>query len=447
MLKGLKLLLQAEQARRDFPAFYRFVYGLEMARHQELWLRAVSRHKKVLIIAPPESGKSTFFSIAYPSWHLGYHPNDSIMSVSTSLSQAASFHGALAETIEYNDDYKLVFPHIRPDYDKGWTKGAGFVERTVIRPDPSIMCAGVMGPIIGRRVDLMVVDDPLDQASAMSPTLREKIRRWFWQTVSTRVTRTGKIVCIMTRWHEDDLAADLSKKRSGFKVVHVPAISEDGKSYWPKQWPIERLEERREELGPEIFDSMFQGFPRSLAGRQFDSDTFEYYDKAPEMQMIIQGWDVALKAKETNDYTVCLTLGVDGDENLYILDMFRARLTAPQIEDMVYAQYDRHRPSQVFMEDAASGTAVMQYVAERSSIPILPVKARQDKVTRAKFLGPLMTRGKLRFPAVNYSRMWAREIVEELSLFPLGRHDDIVDALVYACLGVQKNAGLYITTV
>jgi hypothetical protein len=74
--------------------------------------------------------------------------------------------------------------------------------------------AGVGGPITGKGAEILIIDDPVKNAEqANSPTYREKAKDWFNSTAYTRLTPTGKVILIMTRWHEDDLGGKFLLQR------------------------------------------------------------------------------------------------------------------------------------------------------------------------------------------------------------------------------------------
>ena len=89
--------------------------------------------------------------------------------------------------------------------------------------------AGIRGPLIGRRADLVIIDDPIkSQAEADSPVLRERAWNWYRFDLTTRLKPRGRIVLIMTRWHEDDLAGRLLAQNPGeWHVLRLPALAEE----------------------------------------------------------------------------------------------------------------------------------------------------------------------------------------------------------------------------
>ena len=69
----------------------------------------------------------------------------------------------------------------------------------------------------GRGADFILIDDPLKPEDALSKALRLACNEWFVHTLYSRLNdkRSGAIVIIMQRLHEDDLVATCSAKRHG----------------------------------------------------------------------------------------------------------------------------------------------------------------------------------------------------------------------------------------
>lgn len=201
-----------ELARHDLGAFGALVFDLWPAPHHELWAELLTdtRYDRLLIIAPPGHAKSTWCSIIYPVWVIGCRPTVNILLVSGTAAQAQLFGSAVRETVANHPAYGECFPGVLPDKKRGWGKSAWYVQRPAdANKDATLAACGVGGPIIGRRADLIIVDDPCDDATTASPAQREKLWRWFRQTLLTRLRPGGRIIVVMTRWHADDLAGRL----------------------------------------------------------------------------------------------------------------------------------------------------------------------------------------------------------------------------------------------
>ena len=386
---------------------------------------------RLLVIAPPESAKSTYFSIIFPTWYIGKHREDAGALVSCTATQAQEFGGAVSRTIESSPEYREVFPDVKPDIEAGWSKDRFFVQReNRARPDATLTTTGMTGPIIGRRFNFVIVDDPTDQEIAYSEVLRQRQKTWFKQTLLSRIVDGGRCVVILTRWHEDDLAAELMKPEMGFTVAHLPAIT-NGHSYWPKHHGIKKLEKRKAEVGSDIFRCMYQGDPVDLSGSVFKREWFRYFTIEPEAYSFkAQVWDTALKADvKKHDFSVCMTGVVDNTHMMHLLDLVRVQLEAPDLEKLMVQQFLRHHPNIVGIEDKAAGTSSIQRLRREYKLPLRALKTEnKNKLMRARVSTPYFERGEVYF---RDKARWLEDLEHELLSFPMGKYDDQVDTLVY----------------
>src|SRR5208337_5042324 len=111
--------------------------------------------------------------------------------------------------------------------------------------------------------DLILIDDPLKPTDAISQSRRVAANDWFDSTLYSRLNdkAKGRIVIVMQRLHEDDLAGHVMR-RGGWELVSFPAIAEDderhvapfggefrrgcGEALDPAREPLEILESVRE---------------------------------------------------------------------------------------------------------------------------------------------------------------------------------------------------------
>lgn len=216
-----------EMARHDLGAFAAQVFDCWPAPHHELWAELLTdnRLERLLIIAPPGHAKSTWCTTIYPAWLIGRNPAVNILLVSAAAAQARLFSGVIRATLQ-SPAYLEVFPDITLDKTRGWSQSAWFVRRdAVANKDATLAAYGVNGPIIGRRADCILVDDPCTEANTATPEARRKMWQWFRQTLLTRLRPAGRVIVVMTRWHEADLASELIHA-GDFAVCHLRALGD-----------------------------------------------------------------------------------------------------------------------------------------------------------------------------------------------------------------------------
>jgi predicted phage terminase large subunit-like protein len=404
--------------------------------------------RRLLIIAPPESAKTTWMSVILPLWWIGNNPLSTNAIISITAHQAFDRLRSVKETIQASPTYGQIFPSIKPNNSRGWKQNqinvwdeqvgslAAWSDRLARDGHPqdaTMFAAGITSnTIIGKRFSgLTIVDDPQDYANTRSESGRRNVIRWFKQNLLSRITTTGKVVVIMTRWHREDLAGALMDT-PGWVTTELPAISANGESYWPSQWPMERLKDTRRELGSAIFRAMYQGDPTGLAGQVFQANWFNRIDgNLPHFRQVVMFWDLAISTKETSDYTVGLTCGITENNELYILNVRRGHWTFHEQIQRVTAACSECRAlygrlDAVGVEAVQYQLAAVQELIRTTREPILPVRPDKDKVARAQGVAVRAEAGAV---FVDHHAAWFGDFIDELVDFPNGAHDDQVDGL------------------
>jgi hypothetical protein len=174
------------------------------------------------------------------------------------------------------------------------------------------------GPITGKGASLLILDDLVkDSSEANSDTVCRGIIEWLQHVCFTRLTPDGRVLAIATRWSERDPMGWILQQH-GWTVLHLPALAESakdplgrqiGEALWPSHYPVEALEAVRADVGPRVFQTLYQGNASASQGTIFKRDWFRHYQQLPEnFTKIVQSWDTAFKTGATNDYSVCASL-------------------------------------------------------------------------------------------------------------------------------------------
>jgi predicted phage terminase large subunit-like protein len=155
----------------------------------------------------------------------------------------------------------------------------------------------------------------------------------------------------------------------------------------------------------------------------------------PQMLHIAMGVDLAISTREGADYTAVAVLGVDAAGATWVLDAQRVRAQFSDILALIRRLAAQWRPSVIAIETVQYQAAVVQELLRTTSLPVKGVKPDRDKQTR--FL-PLQARYEQRL--VWHAEGLTPDFERELLAFPLGQHDDFVDAMGYAH-GALQNPG------
>ena len=213
-------------ARESFLYYLNYVFGLKPYPHvRQIVAMLESDDPNVAIVIPPGHGKSTIVSQTFPSWYLGKYPERSILLISSTDAQSKLFLDTNKETMQHNEKWAQVFPDTAPALERGWSSRGLFLKwrrdpttglelpnwmtKSATDKDPALAAFGIGGPVIGRRADLIIVDDPYSQDVARSDLQRDEFLNWFRQTLLSRLKPLphAKVIVAMTRWHPADVIA------------------------------------------------------------------------------------------------------------------------------------------------------------------------------------------------------------------------------------------------
>jgi predicted phage terminase large subunit-like protein len=150
---------------------------------------------------------------------------------------------------------------------------------------------------------------------------------------------------------------------------------------------------------------------------------------------VSMGVDLAISTKTHADYTAIVVLRRTVDGRVYVIDAQRARLPFDQVLSFVRRMAEQHRPQVVAIEQVQYQAAVIQELHRTTTLPVVPIKPEGDKVSR--FL-PLQTRYEqgLVYHCVGVPRDFESEVLS----FPDSVHDDQVDAMSYAWIGLARHS-------
>jgi predicted phage terminase large subunit-like protein len=387
--------------------------------------------KKLAIIAPPRHGKSLLGSVMAPAFALGRNPTETIITISYG-SELSEGWGRRVRNILSDPAFREVFPACQLSADSA----AAYRFTTTAGGEYSAVGRG--GPVTGRGASLLVLDDLIkDSSEANSDTVCRGIVDWLQNVAFTRLTPNGRVLAIATRWSERDPMGWILQQ-NGWTVLHLPAFAETeadplgrevGEALWPSHYPVEALEAIRTDVGSRVFQTLYQGNVSASQGTIFKRDWFRHYQQPPEnFSRIVQSWDTAFKTGATNDYSVCATFG-ETPNGFYLLALYRAKVEFPELKRQVAQQADLWRPSEIFVEDKASGQSLVQELKLATSYPVIAVKIDRDKEARASAVTGYFESGRVLFPE---GAAWLGDLEDELASFPGGLHDDCVDAISQA---------------
>ena len=422
-------------------------------------LEAVERGeiKRLMVFMPPRHGKSEVVTKKFPAWYLGRNPDNEVIISSYSADLAYDFSVIARETLRKHGSDLF-------DVDVSDTRSA-VAKWNIKNHRGGLAAAGVGGPITGRGAHLAIIDDPFKNwEEASSKTIRDKVWSWYRSTLYTRLAPGGAIVLVMTRWHEDDIAGRLMQmmeddKGSEWEIIKFKQYADDndplgrkeGETLWPERFPQEQIKETKEVLGSYLFTAMHQQEPSPEGGAIFKRSFYRYFYEQDGYYILMspdgskkkyekskcwkfQTCDPAATEKENSDFFVLTTFAVTPNKDLLIVDVFRERAETVKHISILRMQMAKHNPDYIGIENRTFGLNIIQ-TARNEGMPIIPLEADKDKVSRSRVIAARYEIGTV------YHRLnaeWLTDVEDELTKFPNGEHDDVVDTISYAGIELMK---------
>ena len=393
--------------------------------------------KRLMVFMPPRHGKSMLISEYFPAWFLGRRPGKNVITSSYSAELAEDFGRKVRNQLT-DETWQAIFPHAQID------NRTASASRIDMMQGGSYMAVGVGGSATGRGAHLFLIDDPVKgREEADSETYRRRAKDWYASVAYTRLQRGGAIIVIMTRWHEDDLAGWIlnEHQHEGWEVLSLPAVADASDSLgrnknealWPDAFPLETLNTIKQTIGPREWLALYQQRPAPDEGAYFKREWFQFYDALPAHLRFYGASDYAVTA-DGGDYTVHVVAGVDPDDNIFVVDMWRGQTDSLDWVEAFLVMLKAWKP-QVWAEEQgvilkSLGPIIRKRLAEERLFSTYRKQftSATDKPTRARSLQARMQMGKVFFPAVT-AAPWMPDLWGEMLSFPAGKNDDQVDAL------------------
>lgn len=275
----------------------------------------------------------------------------------------------------------------------------------------------------------IVLDDLHKADEARSDTVRNGVIDWFQNTLESRKNSPHTpIIVIMQRLHEEDIAGWLLNGGNGEEWEHLclSAITDEGKALWPEKHDIETLR-NMERAAPYVFAGQYMQRPAPLDGGLFKPDRMTTVEAEPAGNIRwVRGWD--LGATVGGDPTAGVKLGRLDDGRFVIADLVHGDKAPDERDAMLKntAVSDGVKVKISLPQDPgqAGKTQVLHLTRLLAGFNVVSSPESGDKVTRAEPFAAQVNAGNV----LMVKGAWNKTLLDEMRLFPNGKHDDAIDA-------------------
>lgn len=422
-------------------------------------LEAVSagRITRLLINVPPGSSKSLLVSVLWPAWEWGPLGRPWLRYLSTSFNEVPVKRDTrkMRDLVD-SEWYRALWPEVvltrRGELSfansaTGNREGVPF------------------GSLTSQRGDRLTCDDLHSVDTAESAVERNATTRRFREGATNRLNdqQRSAIVVVMQRLNEGDVSGVILSL--GMEYVHLMIPMEfepdrrcitsigwkdprtqDGELLDPIRFPRAEVEKLKRDMGSYAYAGQYQQRPAPREGAMFNRAWFEIVKATPAKVRRVRKWDLAATVPKDGsdpDWTVGLLMAIDQDGFVYIEHIARMRVSSFNVERAIKNTADQDRatyghvkihisedPGQAGKSQAAAMVRLLAghvVMTERETGP---------KETRAEPFAAQAEAGNVKLLQGD----WNEAFLGELEVFPMGGHDDQVDAAsgAYATLAMKR---------
>ena len=326
----------------------------------------------------------------------------------------------------------------------------------------------ISGTLLGLGGDCVIIDDPHNTENVESDPERETALRGWRELRSTRLNdpQQSAIVVVMQRLHANDVSGDIIASDEYPLWTHLmfPMRHDPRRHCWcdPREgdelmWPVRYDESsvRRMEinLGPYMASGRLQQSPTPEGGGIIKDDWWKLWPpeewqqdesapiRYPNMKYIVAICDTAYTEQKENDPSACVVLGVfslNGISKIMLMEAWAEHLEFNTLLERIIKTCKKRKVDALLIEGKASGKSILQEIRRRCGPEEFMVKEIQpdgDKVARTHAVVPMFSSGCVYAP----DRAWSAQVIDEMSQFPKGKHDDLHDCVVYGVSFLRKS--------
>jgi len=306
----------------------------------------------------------------------------------------------------------------------------------------------VGGTLTGFHGDIIIVDDPLNPSQAVSDVELANANNWMEQTLSTRKTQKAitPTILIMQRLSQNDPTGHmLEKQKENVRHICIPGEIRNFRMYAsppsilnyykddlmdPVRLPWSVLKDLEADLGQYGYAGQIGQNPTPPGGGMFRVDHMGFLEQEPVPNSILKTvryWDKA-GTEGAGDYTVGVRMSLLASGKWLIEDMKRGRWGSHEREAVIRATAEADGTKvQVWVEQEAGSGGKESAEGTIRNLAGYVVKAERptgDKIFRADPFSVQVNNGNVML----LKGSWNSDLITEFRYFPMGNHDDCVDA-------------------
>ena len=433
-------------------------------------------YNRLLVNVPPGTMKSLLIGVFWPAWEWGPRGKPHMRYVCASHSLDLAIRDSLRMrrlvTSEWYQGHWGDVVKITGDQNakaKFETTATGYRQA----------CA--FSGVTGHRGDRVLVDDPHSVDDANSDAKRDSATALFKEAITSRLNNPDEsaIVVVMQRLHEQDVSGIILENDMGYDHIMLPMRFDpsracvtrlgyadpreaDGELLFEDRFPQHVVDRDEAAMGPYATAGQYAQSPEPRGGGIVKDSWWKLWDRNeyPGIEYIVASLDTAYTEKSENDPSAltiwglfsapgetATTRSVDrygrtieiatsyqsealgATSKVMMMYAWQGKLTIGDLVVKVEEICTRMRVDLLLIENKAAGHSVAQEIRRVFNSASFAVQMYDpktlDKVARLYSIQHLFSEGMIYAP----NKDWAEMVIRQVSSFPRGKHDDLVDTV------------------
>lgn len=438
-----------ELARRDLFFLLLHIFGRKDIDHDWLYdrCREVQAHPDgYLDLWFREGYKSSVITFALTIQDILNDPEITVGIFSATRPIAKAFLRQIKSEFEENAKLKVLFPEIcyenpRRESPK-WSEDTGIIVKRRGNPKEATVEAWglVDGQPTGRHFKVMVYDDVVTRESVTTPEMIEKING-AWELSRNLTSVGGRTRYIGTRYRYSDTYSLILERQAAIPRIY-PATDDGTTSGKSVFFAEDILADKRREMGAFTFAAQMLLNPKVDSIQGFKEEDLRFWPALHFNHLNIYILvDPANEKKKRSDWTAVFIIGMGEDQNFYVIDIIRDRLSLTERGNVLMSLHRQYKPVNVGYEKYGMQADIEYFetlmAKENYRFNIIPLGGQVSKPDRIMGLIPLFEDHRIYLPDravhANYEGVQMDNVKsfinEEFKAFPFAGHDDMLDCL------------------
>ncbi len=370
--------------------------------------------------------------------------------VNETATNAQHFLGSIKQHAERNRVFRALYSDIVPKDTRKvtWNDSELVFNRQGNYPESSIEAIGMTGGKTSRHYTHITFDDPISEDAVKS----EKMMKDAIGRMSTSIDmlvnpKLDTIWVVGTRWALWDVYSVWMDTFKGQLGMLIRSVYEDDQLIWPERFTPEVIALKRELLGEYLYSCTQMNNPRNVEIQDLNVDDFRFWSWIGDDQIQLYGrngeeldrWylnqlditttvDLAPAETVNSDRNAVVTVGCTPKGQAIVLDTWAKRGSPMDLIRHLFWLKQRFNVRAFGIEDVNYQKALKWIVKELAEelglyLNVVPVKPGGPNKPHIRGLQPVMATGRL------YIHPTQHILRTEAADYPLGEHDDVIDAL------------------